>query len=93
MVGTFLFLVVILGATQKKSATPLAGLVIGLTLAILHLALVPVSGNSLNPARSLAPALYVRGDALSQIWLYIIAPVIGAAIAGFLFKAKILSED
>ena len=93
MVGTFLFLVVILGATQKKSATPLAGLVIGLTLAILHLALVPVSGNSLNPARSLAPALYVRGEALSQIWLYIVAPVIGAVIAGFLFKAKILSED
>jgi aquaporin Z len=93
LVGTFLFLVVILGATQKKSATANAGLVIGLALAILHLALVPVSGNSLNPARSLAPAFYVRGDALTQLWLYIVAPVAGAAIAAALFKAKLLSED
>jgi aquaporin Z len=92
-VGTFLFLVVILGATQKKSATAVAGLVIGLTLAILHLALVPVSGNSLNPARSLAPAIYVRGAALSEIWLYILAPILGAVAAGYLFKSKILAED
>jgi aquaporin Z len=93
LVGTFLFVLVILGATQKKSATPVAGLVIGLTLAILHLALVPVSGNSLNPARSLAPAIYVRGTALAEIWLYIVAPILGAFIAGSLFKSRILSED
>ena len=54
---------------------------------------MPVSGNSLNPCRSLAPALFVRGDALAQIWLYIVAPTIRAAIAGFLFRGEILAED
>jgi aquaporin Z len=93
VVGTFLFLTVILGATQKKSATPVAGLAIGLTLVIIHIVLIPVTGTSVNPARSLAPAIYVRGDALSQIWLFILAPIIGAVVAGYLFQSKVLSED
>ena len=92
-VGTFFFLVVILGSTQSKSVTPVAGLAIGLTLAILHLVNVPISGNSLNPARSIAPAVYVGGAALSEIWLYIVAPIVGAVVAAILFRAKIIAED
>ncbi|MDQ0472995.1 aquaporin [Labrys wisconsinensis] len=93
VVGTFLFVTVILGATQKKSATPVAGLAIGLTLVIIHIVLIPVTGTSVNPARSLAPAIYVRGEALAQIWLFILAPIIGAVIAGLLFQSKALAED
>lgn len=93
-VATLIFTVVILGATQAKGgAGAIAGLVIGLTLAVLHLAFVPVTGNSLNPARTLAPNLYVGGQAAAQIWLYILAPLAGGAVAGLLFKAGILSSD
>lgn len=91
-VATFLFLVVILGATSKAGATPVAGLAIGLTLAVLHLAFVPVSGNSLNPSRSFGPALFVGGTALSQVWLFLIVPTLAGAAAGFLFKSKTLEN-
>jgi aquaporin Z len=92
--ATLIFTVVILGSTQSKGgAGAVAGLVIGLTLALLHLAFVPVTGNSLNPARTLAPNLYVGGQAAAQIWLYILAPLAGGAVSGLLFKAKILSAD
>lgn len=93
-IATLIFTVVILGATQAKGgAGAVAGLVIGLTLAVLHLAFVPVTGNSLNPARTLAPNLYVGGQAAAQIWLYILAPLAGGAVAGLLFKSKMLSAD
>lgn len=88
-VATFLFLTVILGATQKDGAGPMAGLVIGLTLVAIHLAGIVVSGASVNPARSLGPALFAGGAAMSQLWLYILAPCLGAAAAGLAFRAGI----
>ncbi|WP_441343202.1 aquaporin [Phreatobacter sp.] len=91
-VATFLFLVVILGATSKAGSTPVAGLAIGLTLAVLHLAFVPVSGNSLNPSRSFGPALFVGGTALAQVWLFLVVPTLAGAVAGMLFKSKTLEN-
>ncbi len=87
VVATFLFLVVILGVTQKGSPSTLAGLAIGLTLVVIHLVGIPIDGTSVNPARSLGPALFVGAGALSQLWLFIVAPAIGAAAAGLLFRA------
>ena len=92
LLATFLFVVVILGSTHEGYHTEFAGLVIGLTLAILHLAFVPVSGNSLNPARSLGPAIFVHGDSLLQLWLYIVAPIIGGVLAGLAFSTRLLSS-
>ena len=89
VVATFIFVAVILGVTHPRHETALAGLVIGLTLAILHFAFVPVSGNSVNPARSLAPALIERGSALAQLWVYILAPLIGGALAGLAAKRNV----
>ena len=90
--ATMIFTAVILGVTQAKGGGGnVAGLVIGLTLALLHLAFVPITGNSLNPARTLAPNIYVGGQALAQVWLYMIAPILGGLVAGFLFKSKVLS--
>jgi len=93
-VATFLFVTVILGATASNGgAGALAGLAIGLTLVVIHLAGINVSGSSVNPARSLAPALFLGGDALAQMWLYIIAPLAGGAIAGVLHAAGITRAD
>jgi aquaporin Z len=89
VVATFIFVAVILGVTHPAQPTVMAGLVIGLTLAILHFAFVPISGNSVNPARSLAPALIVRGTAMEQLWLYIVAPFIGGALAGLAAKRNL----
>ena len=93
IVATFLFLVTILGVTQKGAPTQLAGLAIGLTLMVIHIVGINVTGTSVNPARSLGPALLVGGTALGQLWLFIVAPLIGAAVAGFLFREKILSVE
>jgi len=94
IVATFLFTAVILGVTQAKAASGLvAGLVIGLTLFLLHLPFIQVTGLSVNPARSLGPAVFVGGTAIAQIWLFIVMPVVGALIAGWVFRAKILSAD
>ncbi|MGL4495172.1 MAG: MIP family channel protein [Beijerinckiaceae bacterium] len=89
-VGTFLFLVTILGATSKAGSGPAAGLAIGLTLAAIHIVLIPVTGTSVNPARSLGPALFVGGSALAQLWLFLVMPVLGGLAAGFLFRNKAL---
>jgi aquaporin Z len=93
MAVTFIFVTVILGVTNGKHATVLAGLVIGLTLAVLHVAFIPVSGNSLNPARSFGPALFAGGGAIAQLWLYILAPLIGGAAAGVVAKMRIFEKD
>jgi aquaporin Z len=94
VVATFLFTVVILGATSKAGATPVAGLVIGLTLALLHLPFINVTGLSVNPARSIGPALVLGLDsvAFAQVWLFVAAPVVGALAAGLLFKNKVLED-
>ena len=90
VVATFLFLVVILGATQASAPGMVAGLAIGLTLAVIHIVGIQVTGVSVNPARSFGPAVLVGGPALSQLWLFLIAPLIGAALAGLLFRQKLL---
>ncbi len=93
LVATFLFVTVILGATQAKGgAGNVAGLVIGLTLVLIHLAGIQVSGASVNPARSIATNIFDAG-AMVQLWLYIAAPLAGGALAGLLHKAGITSAD
>lgn len=87
VVMTFMFLIVILGATHQRAPVGFAGLAIGLALTLIHLISIPVTNTSVNPARSTGPALFVGGWALQQLWLFWIAPVIGAAIAGFFYKS------
>jgi aquaporin Z len=90
VIATFIFLVTILGVTQKGAPSHLAGLAIGLTLTAIHIVGINVTGVSVNPARSLGPALVGAASnptALAQVWLFIAAPLIGAAIAGVLFKS------
>ena len=96
IVATFLFLVCILGVTQRGAPVGLAGLAIGLTLVVIHLLGINITGTSVNPARSLGPALVGAGtnpQALAQVWLFIVAPLIGAGVAGYLFKSGILAAD
>jgi aquaporin Z len=89
-----MFLVVILGVTQEDTMTAdFAGLAIGLTLVMIHLVGIPITGTSVNPARSIGPALFVGGTALGQLWLFILAPLIGGAIGGMLHKLRITSID
>ncbi len=71
----------------------MAGIGIGLTLVVIHIVGIKVSGVSVNPARSLGPALFADGKALSQLWLFIVAPCLGAAAAGLLFKVGLLEAD
>jgi len=92
-VATFLFLVTILGVTQSSATASVAGLAIGLTLVVIHLVGIDITGVSVNPARSIGPAVFVGGTALSQLWLFIVAPCLGAAAAGLLFKMGILGTD
>jgi aquaporin Z len=92
-IATFTFVTVILGVTAEKHSTAFAGLVIGLTLAALHFAFIPVSGNSLNPARSIGPALFSGAEAMSALWLYILAPLVGGAVAGVVAKARVFEKE
>ena len=87
VVMTFMFLVIILGTTHKRAPVGFAGLAIGLALTLIHLISIPVTNTSVNPARSTATAVFVGGWAIQQLWLFWLAPVIGAAIAGFVYKA------
>ena len=87
-VFTFIFVLVVLGSTDsKKGAGNLAGLAIGLTLVLIHIVCIPITGTSVNPARSIGPALFQGGAALSQLWLFIIAPFVGAIVAAYCWKA------
>lgn len=89
---TFVFVFTVLGVTKKAENGTIAGIVIGLTLAFVHIMGIPLTGTSVNPARSLAPALFLGGQALQQVWVFILAPIIGAVIAGLLYKG-LISED
>lgn len=91
VVATFLFMVVILGATGSGAPAAMAGLAIGLTLVVIHLVGINVTGVSVNPARSIGPAIFAGSAAIGQLWLFIVAPVLGALIAGLLFKTKMLN--
>ncbi|WP_243224874.1 aquaporin Z [Microbacterium sp. CIAB417] len=84
---TAIFLLVILGTTHSKRGTPFAGLAIGLTLTLIHLISIPVDNTSVNPARSIAAAIYGGVGPLSQLWVFLVFPIVGALIAGFAYKA------
>lgn len=89
LVGTFIFVMVILGVTSEKHVTVMAGLVIGLTLVAIHLFSLRVTGTSVNPVRSIASAVFSGGAAMAQLWLFIVAPLIGGALAGLLYKGGV----
>jgi aquaporin Z len=86
VVMTFFFLIIILGATDSRAPKGFAGIAIGLALTLIHLISIPVTNTSVNPARSISQALFVGGDVLGQVWLFILAPIIGAALAGIVYK-------
>lgn len=90
---TFVFLMTILGVTAKAKTGTVAGLVIGLCLAFVHILGIPLTGTSVNPARSFGPALLLGGQALSQVWVFIAAPLIGAALAAVVWNAVCKTED
>ncbi len=83
MVATFFFLFVIIGSTSRGAAVGFAGIPIGLCLTLIHLIMIPVTNTSVNPARSTGPALFAGGPYIHQLWLFWLAPIIGAALAGF----------
>lgn len=93
IVFTAIFVIVILGVTGAKGEVPFAGLAIGLTLAAIHIVGIQVTGVSVNPARSFGPALLQGGEALSQVWVFFVAPAIGAVIGAALFRAKLLEPQ
>ena len=86
IVMTFIFLIVILGATHSKAPAGFAGLAIGLCLALIHLISIPVTNTSVNPARSTSQAVFAGGAALEQLWLFWVAPIVGAVLAGVVYK-------
>lgn len=86
VVLTFVFIFTILGVTSDEKKSSIAGIVIGLTLALVHIMGIPLTGTSVNPARSLAPALFLGGQELQQVWVFIIAPFVGSALAAVAFK-------
>ena len=91
-VFTFIFVLVVLGSTdEKKGAGNLAGLAIGLTLGLVHIVCIPITGTSVNPARSIGPALFQGGEALSQLWLFIVAPFVGAFLSSIVWR--IIASD
>lgn len=90
-VATFIFLVVILGSTHAKAPAQFAGLAIGLTLVLIHIVGIQVTGVSVNPARSFGPALFT--GAFTPLWLFFVAPLLGAGVAGILFKIGLLESD
>lgn len=92
-VATFLFVTVILGATGPGSAPGFAGLAIGLTLAAIHLVGIDVTGVSVNPARSIGPAIFVGGKALADLWVFIVAPLAGGALAGVVYAAGLTRAE
>jgi aquaporin Z len=85
LVLTFIFLFVILGATDKRAPAGFAPIAIGLCLTLIHLICIPVTNTSVNPARSTGPALFAGGWALQQLWLFWVAPIVGGALAGFVY--------
>lgn len=86
IVFTFIFVLVVLGVTSKGADNKFAGLAIGLTLVLVHIVCIPITGTSVNPARSIGPAIFQGGQALSQLWLFIVAPFIGAILSTIVWK-------
>lgn len=92
-IATLIFVVVVLGSTQKSAPAGFAGLAIGITLVAIHITGIHITGVSVNPARSLGPALIVGGQALRQVWLFLLVPSLGGLAAGLLFRTKTLAAD
>ena len=92
IVMTFMFLIVILGATHRRAPVGFAGMAIGLALTLIHLISIPVTQTSVNPARSTGPALFVGGWAIQQLWLFWLAPIAGAILAGLVYRALMEGE-
>jgi len=90
---TFLFVFVILAVTSKYGNSTMAGLAIGVTLMLIHLVVIPITGTSVNPARSFGPAIFSGGKALSQLWLFFVAPILGAIVAAVFWKYGFETED
>ena len=86
IVLTFMFLMVILGSTEARAPAGFAGIAIGLTLTLIHLISIPIDNTSVNPARSTGVALYAGGDFIAQLWLFWVMPLIGGALAGFVYS-------
>jgi aquaporin Z len=86
VVLTFIFILVVHGSTHERAPKGFAGIAIGLTLVLIHLVAIPIDGTSVNPARSLGPAIFVQGTALSQLWVFWVAPIVGGIIAAFVWK-------
>jgi aquaporin Z len=86
LVMTFMFLLIILGATDEKAPKGFAGIAIGLALTLIHLISIPVTNTSVNPARSISQAIFVGDWALAQLWLFIVIPIVGAMLAGWVYK-------
>lgn len=93
IVLTFMFLMIIMGATDKRAPAGFAPIAIGLGLTLIHLIGIPVTNLSVNPARSTGPALFVGGWALMQLWLFWVAPIVGAMLAGFVYKTAFETEE
>lgn len=93
IVMTFMFLTVILGATHKKASPAFAGLTIGFALTLIHLISIPVTNTSVNPARSTAAAIFAGSDAMGQLWLFWVAPIVGAVLAGLVYKFMAPNND
>jgi len=92
-VATLIFVIVILGSTQKTAPAGFAGLAIGITLLVIHIFGIHITGVSVNPARSFGPAILVGGKALAQVWLFLVVPSLGGLAAGLLFRGKALEAD
>jgi len=93
VVLTFMFLMIILGATDRRAPAGFAPIAIGLGLTLIHLIGIPVTNLSVNPARSTGPAVFVQGWALMQLWMFWVAPIIGAAVAGLTYKCCFESDS
>jgi aquaporin Z len=93
IVLTAIFVFTVLGVTDKASTGTVAGLVIGLTLTFVHIVGIPLTGTSVNPARSIGPAIFAGGDALANVWVFIAAPLVGAVVAAILFKLLVAEKD
>jgi aquaporin Z len=90
-VATLLFVIVILGSTQAGAPTQMAGLAIGITLVVIHIFGINITGVSVNPARSLGPAIWVGGKAISQVWMFLLVPSIAGIVSGAIYRSKVLT--
>jgi len=93
VVMTCLFLLVIFATTSKTGNSNMTGFAIGITLVLIHMVAIPITGTSVNPARSFGPALFAGGKAMSQVWLFLVAPVIGGVLSAALWKAVLETKD